>query len=128
MSLFFRLGTLWSPAGAFMALLWRKHSICISGPFNFLLSLVFSWPVAFAEDADASKPASMPSVPAPLAEPKEIQRWTKSIDSLNELTKANWRDFLQSFTDHTIKTGASFDEHWTLALARIREVAGKDLG
>lgn len=48
------------------------------------------------------------------------------MDALNGLTKANWRDFLQSFTDHTIKTGASFDEHRTLALTRIGEVAGKE--
>jgi hypothetical protein len=88
----------------------------------------YLWLVLLAATSLAANTKAKPTaeITSPLAEPNEIQRWTKSMNALNGLAKANWRDFLQSITDHTLKTGASFDEHRTLALTRIEEVARKE--
>jgi hypothetical protein len=69
------------------------------------------------------------SAPPPkelLSLPNEIQRWERFSESLKTVTKTNWSNYLQSYAEHTIKTGAAFNEQWELAVTRIGEVAGKD--
>jgi hypothetical protein len=78
----------------------------------------------FDHEVFAESPKPSPSVP--VSTPNEIQRWQKFTTSLNEITKANWQEYLRGMAERTVKTGATFQQEWELALTRIGQVAGKE--